>query len=337
MAKPKVFVFLKEQQTDFIKQKQKDALAALADPIYNDHEGRFSSAELGRRLAGCEALITGWGTPRLTSEVLDAASALKIVSHAGGSVRHLMPDPPSELFRRGIRVTCATPVMSRYVAEYTLCLVIACLRRISYYRDKMRTGRWWDKGDVAHPSDTIFEQRIGMVGLGMISWEFVRLVQPYNCELWAYSSHGDLARAAAEGIKLVDLDTLMRECPIICLFAAVRPDTVEMISRERLKMMQDGAVLINTARGRLIDEPALVEELQTGRIWAGIDVTDPEPPPAESLLRTLPNVLMSPHVAGPTPTRYFEFTDYAIEELRRFWAGEPLRGEVDEKRLEWMA
>jgi phosphoglycerate dehydrogenase-like enzyme len=339
VPKPKVFIVISGRDRDlFFTQRVRDTLASFADLIYNDREKRMTSAEFGERIAGCEAVITGWGSPKFTPEVLQAAKSLKIVSHAGGSVRFLMPDPPSDFYRRGVRITCATPVMSRYVAEYTLCLVIACLRRVSYYRDAMRdTPYWYERGDVAFPADTIFEQRIGMVGLGLISWEFVRLVKPYGCELWAYSKYGDAERAAAEAVKLVDLDTLLRECPIICLFAAVRPDTIGMISRERLKMIQDGAVFINTARGQLIDEPALIEELKTGRLFAGIDITYPEPPEADNPLRTLPNVLLSPHISGPTPTRYYEFAEYAVEELRRFFSGEPLRGEVTEKRLQGMA
>jgi phosphoglycerate dehydrogenase-like enzyme len=248
-----------------------------------------------------------------------------------------MPEPPSELFRRGVKLTCATETMSRYVAEHTLGLAIGCLRRMAMFREEMKgTDLWWGTFHDPEP-DTLIEQRVGLVGLGSISWEFVRLLKPFGCELWAYSKHADPARVAAEGIKLVELDDLLANCKVICLFAAVRPDTIKMISRERLKLIQDNAVIVNTARGALIDEAALLEELQTGRFTVGLDVTEPEPPAADSPLRNLPNVLLAPHVGGPVPSRYWDMAAFAVEEVRRFFAGEPLKAEVTEKRLEGMA
>jgi len=338
VAKPKVFVVPHGKlQAQLFPDRVREALAAFADPIYNDVAERLPSEQFAARLAGCEGVLTGWGTPQFTAEVLDAAPSLRVISHAAGSVKFLMPEPASELLRRGIKVTCATETMSRYVAEHTLGLAIACLRRLSQFREEMKgTDLWW--GTFCEPApDTLIEQRVGLVGLGNISWEFVRLLQPFGCELWAYSKHADPARVAAEGIKLVELEELLANCKVICLFAAMRPDTIKLISRERLKLIPDGAVLVNTARGALIDEEALLEELKNGRFTAGLDVTEPEPPAADSPLRTLPNVLLAPHVGGPVPSRYWDMSAFAVEELRRFFSGEPLRAEVTEERLEGMA
>lgn len=338
MPKPTVFVVpAGKLQQQLFPEQVREALAAVAQPIYNDQEKGLTGEALAARIGECEALITGWGSPQLTPQVLDAAPRLRMVSHAAGSVRFLFPDPPSEFFRRGLRMSTATPTMSRYVAELTLCLAIACLRRISHFREAMKgSDLWWGTYQEPVP-DTLIEQRVGMVGLGSITWEFVRLIQPFGCELWCSTTHGDRARAAAAGIRMVGLDDLLRNCRIICLFAAVRPDTIKMISRERLRLIPDGSVIINTARGRLIDEEAFIEELKSGRLWAGLDVTYPEPPPADSPLRALPNVLLTPHVGGPVPSRYWDMAAFAVEELRRFFADEPLQGEVTEQRLEGMA
>lgn len=339
MANPKVFVVpggkLQEQ---LFPPRVREALAAFADPVYNDiRDRRITSEELAERLVGNDAVITGWGTPKFTPEVLGRAETLRIIAHAAGSVKFMLPDPPRELLRRGIKITCATETMSRYVAEHTLCLALACLRRMALFREEMKgTDLWWGTFHDPEP-ETLIEQRVGIVGLGSISWEFVRLLKPFQCELWAYSRHADPARVAAEGIKLVELEELLRNCKIICLFAAVRPDTIRMISRERLRLIQDGSVIVNTARGALIDEEAMIEELQSGRLWAGLDVTEPEPPADSSALRNLPNVMLTPHVGGPVPSRYWDMAAFVVEELRRFFAGEPLRAEVTEKRLEGMA
>jgi phosphoglycerate dehydrogenase-like enzyme len=337
-GKPRVFVAPGGKlQAQLFPARVRDALEKFSEPIYCDREERLSSGELAARISGCQGIITGWGSPRLTPEVLDVAQQLRIIAHAAGSVRPLLPDPPDALFERGIKITCATQTMSRYVAELTLCLAVASLRRLSRFREEMKgSGLWWGTYSALEP-ETLIGQRVGLVGLGMISWEFIRLLQPFACEIWAYSRHADPQRAGAEGVKLVALDDLLRNCRVICLLAAVRPDTVKMIGREQLSLVQDGSVIVNTARGALIDEEALIDELRSGRLWAGLDVTDPEPPPADSPLRTLPNVLLSPHVGGPVPSRYWEMAMFAVEELQRFFGGEPLRGEVTKERLEGMA
>jgi phosphoglycerate dehydrogenase-like enzyme len=313
------------------------ALAEIADPVYSDGPERPSSQELAERIPGFDALITGWGSPQLTREVLDAADRLRIVAHAAGSARFMMPEPPGEFFRRGIVLTSATSTMSRYVAEHALCLAIACLRRVPAFREQMKESElWWGTHSDLNP-DTLIEQRVGLVGLGSISWELVRLLQPFQCEIWAHSRHADTETAAAEGVKLVALDDLLSNCPVIFLLAAVRPDTVKMIDRDRLRSIRDGAVIVNTARGALVDEEAFIEELTAGRLWAGLDVTEPEPPAADSPLRTLPNVLMTPHVGGPVPSRYWDMGLFCVEELGRFAREEPLQAAITEQRLEGMA
>ncbi len=129
----------------------------------------------------------------------------------------------------------------------------------------------------------------------------------------------------------------MVNCKVVFLLAAGRPDTTGMISRERLARMPDGAVLVNVARGSLVDEAALIEELQAGRLWAGLDVTEPEPPSADSPLRLLPNVLLTPHSAGRRRRGTETWGRFAVEELRRFFAGEPLQGEFTAESLEGRA
>ncbi|MCJ7749761.1 MAG: hydroxyacid dehydrogenase [Armatimonadetes bacterium] len=337
MKKPKIFVVpsgkLQEQLfPDFVR----DRLAHFADPVYNEKDS-LSSKELADRLPGFQAVVTGWRSPKLTPDVLDAADQLGLVAHAAGSVRFLLPDPPSEFYRRGLRITSATRMMSRYVAELSLCLAIACLRRVSHFREDLKqSDLWWGTYSDLNP-DTLVEKRVGLVGLGSISWELVRMLQAFGCEIWAYSKHADAEAAAARGVKLVGLDELLANCPVIFLLAAVRPDTRKMISRERLKLVRDGSVIINTARGALIDEDALIDELRAGRLWAGLDVTDPEPPAPDSPLRTLPNVLLTPHVGGPVPSRYWDMAAFIVEELGRFFLGQPLQAEITERRLEGMA
>jgi phosphoglycerate dehydrogenase-like enzyme len=337
MLKPTVFVVpAGKLQTQLFPEQVRDRLAHVAEPVYNDRED-LTPDDLAAALRDCQVLVTGWGSPQLTPEILSSATRLSLVAHAAGSVRFLLPEPPDEFFRRGLRITSGTPTMSPYVAEHALCLAIACLRRLSAFREQMRgTELWWGTHSYLNP-ETLIGQRVGLVGLGRISWELVRLLQPFRCEILAYSRHTAPEVATVKEVALVGLDELLSSCSVVFLLAAVRPDTRKMIDRERLARVPDGAVIVNVARGALVDEDALLDELRSGRIWAGLDVTDPEPPAADSPLRSLPNVLLSPHVGGPVPSRYWEMAAFVVEEIARFGAGEPLQAEITEARLAGMA
>ena len=338
MPKPKVFVLPSGQlQDQLFPEPVRQRLADIAEPIFNTHTQPLTSDGLAALLPDFRVLLTGWGAPQLAPSLLDAAKSLRLVAHAAGSIHFLLPEPPSDFFRRGLRVTSATPTMSRYVAEHALCLAIACLRRISRFREEMKgTELWWGTSSPLDP-ETLVEQRVGLVGLGSISWELIRLLEPFRCEIWAFSTHADPAVATGKNVKLVSLDELLANCPVIFLLAAVRPDTIKLINRARLKLLRDGSVLVNTARGALVDEDALIDELKAGRLWAGLDVTHPEPPASDSPLRTLPNVLLTPHVGGPVPSRYWEMAAFVVEEIARFIQGEPLQAEITEEKLQGMA
>ena len=110
-----------------------------------------------------------------------------------------------------------------------------------------------------------------------------------------------------------------------------------MITGRHFRSMKDGAVFVNTARGRIIKEDEMIDELARGRIFAFIDVTDPEPPPPDSPLYTLPNVLLTPHAAGPRGNEVYRNAQYVLEELRRFLAGEKPRYPITEDMMEWLA
>ena len=154
MSKPKVRVLISAGMEKWFYTKEMRALlASVAEPTYTVYEHRVTSEQLAADIGDAEVLFTDWGTPKLTKEVLDAARKLRVVCHAGGSVRFFMPDPPSEFFGRGLAVSAGTPVMSPYVAEHTLSMAIAVLRRVPFYRDRMMTSReaWWDKMRGAAP------------------------------------------------------------------------------------------------------------------------------------------------------------------------------------------
>lgn len=309
------------------------SLASFAVAVYQEPEGNLPQAELAGVVGDAEAALTTWGSPQFTREVIDHTPNLRIIAHAAGSIR---PIVAPEVFDRGIKVTSAAPIIAYYVAEMCLGLSIMLLRNIANHDRAMRAERTW--GSPAHkPADSLYDIRVGLVGLGVVGRWFARLLKPFGCEVWAADPYAKPSVAEELGVKLVPLDGLLRSCQVVSLHASNISENRHMIGARELALLPDGCCLINTARGALLDHQALIAELKTGRIKAALDVTDPEPLPADGELRDLPNTVLTPHVAGPTSRGRWHMAEAMVEELRRFFAGELLHYEVTKDRLAKMA
>ena len=168
----------------------------------------------------------------------------------------------------------------------------------------------------------MFSKKIGIIGASNVGRHVIKLLGSFSVEILLYDPFVKPEEAKALGVTLVGLDELLRLSDIVSLHAPEKPDTIHMLNAERLAMMKDDALVINTARGALIDEKAFIRELEKGRFFAFLDVTDPEPPAADSPLRKLENVVITPHSAGCIEN-CGRMGEMAAEELRRFFAGEP--------------
>jgi phosphoglycerate dehydrogenase-like enzyme len=172
---------------------------------------------------------------------------------------------------------------------------------------------------------------VGLVGASRVGRRVIELLRPFELRVVVADPFLDDAEAARLGVERRELDELLAEAHVVSLHAPALPATRHMIDRRRLALMRDGAVLINTARGALVDHDALTDVLRSGRIAAVLDVTEPEPLPPDSPLFSLPNVVLTPHIAGALGTEVTRLGDAAIDELSRYAAGlpfeHPLRAE----------
>jgi phosphoglycerate dehydrogenase-like enzyme len=302
-------------------------LGELAD--IREHEGQepAAKADLLRLLPGAQAIITSWDVARLDRDVVACASDLRALAHMGGSVRRVVSDA---VWEAGIRVTSAAPALGQDVAETTVGLIIVGIKRIWPLAQHVREGGW--RETAWWPSRELRGKVVGIVGGGNIGRHVIRLLAPLEPRMVVYDPYLSDAEAARLGVEKAELDDLLRRADVVTLHAPSLPETERMIDARRLALMKDDALIVNTARGSLFDESALVAELSRGRFFAFLDVTDPEPPAADSPLRRLPNVVVTPHLAGciENCTRMSEM---AVEELRRFFAGEPPLYEVTPERL----
>lgn len=275
-------------------------LRALGDVTYCFDAHALTEDAYGALWEQADAVVTGWGIRPPTPAILARASNLRIISHTAGSVRWL----PRQALEQGIVVTSAQAAIARTVAEYCLWNAIARLRQ-------------------GNPSQTLYGKTVGLVGFGHVAHLFRDLLAPFGCRVLACDPALRADDAARHNVECVDLATLLARSKLISLHAPDIPSTQGLIGAKELALISDGAILLNSARGRLIDTPALTDALATGRFFAVLDVTEPEPLPADHPLRALPNVLLTPHVAGPTDDDLPQMTRMALTDLTRFLSGEP--------------
>jgi phosphoglycerate dehydrogenase-like enzyme len=312
-----------------LPEDARDRLERVGDVTWNSTDEQFAPDELGERLGGTDVLVTGWGCPTLTADVLGEADRLELVAHVGGSVAFFATDA---LYDRGVTVCSTNRVLARFVAEGILASALAALRNLPAIDAEMAAGKW-PNGDDRY--DTLFETTVGFVGLGAVGEELLDLLEPFDVDVSVYDPHlskDDLAdREFAES---VDLRTALAESDVVSVHAAKTAETVDLLNAERLEQLRDGALLLNAARGAIVDEAALTDELRSGRIAAALDVFEAEPLPADSELRSLDAVLLTPHVAGsPAKPRLGRA---AVEQVERFASGKRVQNTVSRDRFEGM-
>lgn len=307
-------------------------LEQMADVAINDLDRGLTTQELAERAKDVDAIITSWGAPKIDMTVVNAAPKLKIITHAAGTVKGLIAE---EVYDAGITVTNSASVMATYVGEFALCLTLAMLRTLPKFALGAPEDVWKDA--TCYASETLIGKKVGIIGLSRTGRAFLRFLAPFNCEVVAYDPYTSVENAAQLGVKLISLEELLSSCKVISLHAPTTEETKGMLNADRLKLIPKGAVFINTARGILLDQDALTRELQTGRFKAALDVTNPEPLPADHPLRKMPNVFLPPHVAGPTWDGRRDMFRCVVDDLKLFWSGQTPRNLVTKQMLATMA
>ncbi|MGW3988401.1 hydroxyacid dehydrogenase [Streptomyces sp. NPDC004830] len=290
----------------------------------------FTGARVREVLARTEILVTGWGCPPLDEDVLAAAPRLRAVLHAAGSVKALVTPGLRE---RGISVSTAAAANAVPVAEYTLAMILLAGKDALAARERLRTDRPSSGGGVV-PGIGNHGRRVGVIGASRTGRRVLDLLRPFDLRPALTDPYVGEEEAAALGVPVLPLDELLRTCAIVTVHAPATPETHRMLGRRELDLMPDGAVLINTARGALVDHDALVERVRAGRLTAVLDVTDPEPLPADSPLYDLPGVFVTPHLAGSQGNELARLGRVVAEEAERLAAGEKPAYAVDWATLE---
>jgi phosphoglycerate dehydrogenase-like enzyme len=301
-----------------LRPEHREQLAAVGDVVDPEAIDGMAPEQADEVLAAADVLLGHWGCVRLDEAFLARAPRLQMLAYAAGSLRDVVTPAA---FDRLARVTSGAAANAVPVAEYTVGAILWANKGAFVERERLR-GADVTTGARRHPVGN-WAKRIGLVGASHVGRAVVRLLEPYRCEVVVADPYLDPADAARLGVTVVELDELLAISDVVSLHAPALPSTEKMIGADQLARMIDGATLLNTARGALVDHDALVAELRTGRLSAVLDVTDPEPLPAGHPLLALPNCVVTPHLAGSQGTEMSRLAELAIEEIRRFAAGEP--------------
>ncbi|MEC4015719.1 hydroxyacid dehydrogenase [Streptomyces sp. H27-D2] len=306
-------------------------LAELTNLAPGALTGALTTPDARSALADAHLLISGWGCPPLTEEVLDSAPRLQVVIHAAGSVKSLVT---SAVWKRDIIVSSASDANAGPVVDYTLAAIVFAAKRALPTAASYATG--WPAFTEREGADG---RTIGVIGASRIGRRVIARLNAtdHGHRVLLHDPYVTEADARALGAELVDLDTLCRTSSIITVHAPQLPETRHLLNATLLAFIPDGGTVVNTARGSLIDTAALGRECATGRLDAYLDVTDPEPLPAGHPLLSLPNVLVTPHVAGAQGSEVRRLGAYAVDEVVRFLRGDPLLGRLTDAELPRLA
>jgi phosphoglycerate dehydrogenase-like enzyme len=301
----------------------------LADPL--------SAPQLAERpqlLREVELIFSGWGAPKFHAELLDQAPNLRAVFYGAGSIRSLVTDA---FWDRGIVITSSYRANAVPVAEFCLSQILYQLKNghaiaRDYRAHRARPGA---RDEMVHGG---YGSRVGLISFGQIARLTRKLLRPIEVEVMVYCPFMTEDLAAEHDIVPATLEQVFAQCPVVSLHTPNLPETRGMIQAEHLRAIPAHGTFINTARGAVVDEPGMIEVLtERPDLTAVLDVTDPEPPAPDSPLWTLPNVVLTPHVAGSQGPECRRMGQYAVDEMKRFLRGQPLQHQITREQAKVLA
>jgi phosphoglycerate dehydrogenase-like enzyme len=229
--------------------------------------------------------------------------------------------------------------MARATAELGAALLIYCARNLDFYRAKMclRSNRIYDELHLHGSTESIVGREVAMVGFGRIGRALVDLMRGFDLQWIVYDPYVPRSLARQYSVRFTNLDSLLRRAHLLVLTAALTDKTRGLLSRDRLARLPDGGVVINIARGGLLDLAALTREVQSGRLRCALDVTDPlEPLPIGHVLRALPGAIITPHIAASNRRVRHDIADTVMNDLEQFFKGHGVENRVTRAMLDRM-
>ncbi len=281
--------------------------------------------DIKTKIKDCDTYITCWGSPALTPEILECAPKLKLLTHLGSTVAPVVCD---EVYERGIKVISGFDYFSKSTAEGAVAYMLAAMRDIPFYNDRLKEKRIWRETDDY--TDGVIYKKVGLVGYGGVGKYVAKMLSTFDVDM-KVSARRELPVEEKElyGFTQCSMEEIFETCDIISIHLAYNNATHHIIDETLLSKIKKGALLVNTARGAVIDEAALIKHLSKGDFNAALDVYEQEPINMDNPMLSLPNVLMLPHQAGVTVNLRAVLTHDLLKESVDFIDnGIPVKNEI---------
>lgn len=317
--KPKAYV------TRHLPQAAWNALVEECDVEIWDRETPPPYEEIVEKIAGKEGLLCLL-TDRIDAALMDAAPTLKVISQCAVGFDNI---DIAAATARGIPVGHTPGVLTDATADFAWTLLMAAARRVGEGIDYVRTGQWTTWGLTLLMGQEVYGATLGIIGMGRIGQAVARRATGFAMKIRYHDAFRQPQAEETFDAEYRELDDLLREADFITLHVTLTPETRQMINARAFELMKPTAILINTSRGPVVDPDALYDALSSGQIaYAALDVTDPEPLPADHKLLTLPNLIVVPHIASATVTTRTEMAMIAVRNLLAGVEGQPLPHQV---------
>ena len=277
-------------------------------------------------VSGLDALVVCHGSPRVDSDVIAASPRLGLIGELEGDRFAHRIDVVAAL-ANDVRAVDTTHGSSYPVSEWALGMMLIGLRNAGAHFRHLIADEEWGKTEQRDSTaefaqnEELAGKTVGMIGAGYIARRLIELLRPFDVELLAHDPYVGSELASSAGFTLTSLEAVLSRPDVVVCLAALTPGTRGMLGREQISLIKPGAVFVNVSRGAIVDSDALIERLELGDITACLDVFDPEPIPVGSRIRELPNVFLSPHIAGTTGRSRTRFFEEMVGELERHFSG----------------
>lgn len=311
-----------EDDAEFLPE-YRAAISEFADVYQNPEPRRPTDEEKAAAVVDSNIVMVGRSGGGLSREIIDGAKDLHAVGVVGGAVRMA---EPGYLIDKGITLFNAGWAMADSVAEFTIAMMLSGLRDIPHMISVMKSEGW---AKARSPHD-LGGRRVGLVGFGGIGRRVSELLIPFRCDVTAYDPHADFGDTE---VRSVELNELLERSEVVSIHAGMTDETRGLLGAAELATMPDHALLINTARAEIVDEQALVAQLETGRIRAALNVFWKEPLAKDHPLRALDNVILTPHGGGLTHDRRVRQSRSLVDDIKRICSGQKPEHEVTGEML----
>lgn len=303
-------VILDDWEYAISKIAQLDRLKQFSEVmVYHDHPSKETIKE---RLKDADAVILLRERTKLTRELLDNMKKIKLIAQTGTGIAHIDMD---EVNRRGIPVAITPGGSTAAVTELTFAFMLCLNRDLFHLSQEMKQGSW-----PLSIGRNLVNKTLGIIGLGKIGSSVARLADAFGMKVVAWGPRLTKDRAEKQGVTYVSLEQLLRQSHFVSLHVRLVPETEELLKKEHFEMMRNDAFLINTSRGKVVDESALIWALKNKQIkGAGLDVFVNEPMDSNHPLLKLRNVILSPHIGWKTEETFEKFLNGSIDNIESYF------------------